>query len=229
MQVQELPPRRPFDGLQSPNPAVLKQRPGVGALERPDQVIVYDVAGIMSNVIAREEKLPLGLALPAACLVRDGRSIPIHPSCGLETAATVVAAAGRHAAMLSRRKIPFAPAQALRVTLGRAAAIYPCCLLFAGSGLRVSARHRLVLFWDGLRARWHWRWPWDFRRRSPCANKLSPSASRWWPVWREERRGEGRRESSSGIVAPLAKGEPGGREVTGAFPGPYQPPAAPGG
>jgi CPA1 family monovalent cation:H+ antiporter len=53
--------------------------------------------------------------------------------------------------MLSRRKIPFAPAQALRVTLGRAAAIYPCCLLFAGSGLRVSARHQLVLFWGGLR------------------------------------------------------------------------------
>jgi len=37
------------------------------------------------------------------------------------------------------------------VTLGRAAAIYPCCLLFAGSSLRVTARHQHVLFWGGLR------------------------------------------------------------------------------
>jgi CPA1 family monovalent cation:H+ antiporter len=44
-----------------------------------------------------------------------------------------------------------AVAAILLVTLGRAAAIYPCCLLFAGSGLRVSARHQLVLFWGGLR------------------------------------------------------------------------------
>jgi len=44
-----------------------------------------------------------------------------------------------------------AVAAILLVTLGRAAAIYPFCLLFAGSGLRVSARHQLVLFWGGLR------------------------------------------------------------------------------
>jgi len=37
------------------------------------------------------------------------------------------------------------------VTLGRAAAIYPCCLLFAWSGLRVKPRHQHVLFWGGLR------------------------------------------------------------------------------
>jgi CPA1 family monovalent cation:H+ antiporter len=37
------------------------------------------------------------------------------------------------------------------VTLGRAAAIYPLCLLFAGSHLKVSRRHQHVLFWGGLR------------------------------------------------------------------------------
>lgn len=39
----------------------------------------------------------------------------------------------------------------LLVTLGRAAAIYPCCLLFARSSLRVSAKHQHILFWGGLR------------------------------------------------------------------------------
>jgi CPA1 family monovalent cation:H+ antiporter len=37
------------------------------------------------------------------------------------------------------------------VTLGRAAAIYPCCFLFAWSSLRVTAKHQHVLFWGGLR------------------------------------------------------------------------------
>lgn len=37
------------------------------------------------------------------------------------------------------------------VTLGRAAAVYPCCLFFARSGLRVTLRHQHVLFWGGLR------------------------------------------------------------------------------
>jgi len=41
---------------------------------------------------------------------------------------------------------------AVGVTLiGRAAAVYPACLLFQGSGLRVSSRHQHVLFWGGLR------------------------------------------------------------------------------
>ncbi len=39
----------------------------------------------------------------------------------------------------------------LLVTLGRAVAIYPCCFLFSRSALRVSAEHRHVLFWGGLR------------------------------------------------------------------------------
>jgi hypothetical protein len=43
MQVQQLPPSKPFNGLKSPNPAILKEQRGIGALERPDQVSVYDV------------------------------------------------------------------------------------------------------------------------------------------------------------------------------------------
>lgn len=37
------------------------------------------------------------------------------------------------------------------VTLGRAVAIYPCCLFFARSSLRVTARQQHILFWGGLR------------------------------------------------------------------------------
>jgi monovalent cation:H+ antiporter, CPA1 family len=37
------------------------------------------------------------------------------------------------------------------VTLGRAIAIYPVCLLFNRSSLKVELRHQHVLFWGGLR------------------------------------------------------------------------------
>jgi monovalent cation:H+ antiporter, CPA1 family len=37
------------------------------------------------------------------------------------------------------------------VTLGRAVAIYPLCALFAGSRLKVEAKHQHILFWGGLR------------------------------------------------------------------------------
>jgi CPA1 family monovalent cation:H+ antiporter len=37
------------------------------------------------------------------------------------------------------------------VTLGRAAAIYPCCLLFSRTSLRVTWKHQHILFWGGLR------------------------------------------------------------------------------
>lgn len=37
------------------------------------------------------------------------------------------------------------------VTLGRAAAVYPCCFLFSSTALRISVPHRHVLFWGGLR------------------------------------------------------------------------------
>lgn len=37
------------------------------------------------------------------------------------------------------------------VTIGRAAAVHPCCALFARSSGRVPARHQHVLFWGGLR------------------------------------------------------------------------------
>lgn len=49
-----------------------------------------------------------------------------------------------------RMWLPAATAIAL-VTLGRALAIYPCCLLFSQSSLRVTGRHQNVLFWGGLR------------------------------------------------------------------------------
>jgi CPA1 family monovalent cation:H+ antiporter len=39
----------------------------------------------------------------------------------------------------------------LLVTLGRAAAVYPCCALFAASASRVPARYQHFLFWGGLR------------------------------------------------------------------------------
>ncbi len=57
MQIQKLPPRRPFDRLKSANHAVLKERRGVRALERPDQVLVYDVVGITSSVMPPEGTL----------------------------------------------------------------------------------------------------------------------------------------------------------------------------
>lgn len=37
------------------------------------------------------------------------------------------------------------------VTLGRATAIYPCCLLFSWSSLRVTMKNQHILFWGGLR------------------------------------------------------------------------------
>jgi CPA1 family monovalent cation:H+ antiporter len=37
------------------------------------------------------------------------------------------------------------------VTLGRVAAIYPCCFAFSHSSLRVSMKHQHILFWGGLR------------------------------------------------------------------------------
>jgi CPA1 family monovalent cation:H+ antiporter len=39
----------------------------------------------------------------------------------------------------------------LLVVLGRAVAIYPCCLLFSRSSLRVSLNQQHVLFWGGMR------------------------------------------------------------------------------
>jgi monovalent cation:H+ antiporter, CPA1 family len=37
------------------------------------------------------------------------------------------------------------------VTLGRAAAVYPCCMLFSRSPLHIDMRHQHILFWGGLR------------------------------------------------------------------------------
>jgi CPA1 family monovalent cation:H+ antiporter len=48
----------------------------------------------------------------------------------------------------------FTPAAALAIGLvliGRIAAVYPLCAVFAGSGLKVDLRHQHVLVWGGLR------------------------------------------------------------------------------
>ena len=59
---------------------------------------------------------------------------------------------GMHEAHQNFRAIwlPAGTAIAL-VTLGRAIAIYPCCLLFSRSSLRVTMKHQHALFWGGLR------------------------------------------------------------------------------
>ena len=46
---------------------------------------------------------------------------------------------------------PAAAAGIVLVAAGRAAAIYPICWLFSRSAFAVTARHRHVLFWGGLR------------------------------------------------------------------------------
>jgi CPA1 family monovalent cation:H+ antiporter len=59
---------------------------------------------------------------------------------------------GMHEAHRNFLAIWFPAATAIvLVTLGRAVAIYPCCLLFSRSSLRVSRNHQHVLFWGGLR------------------------------------------------------------------------------
>jgi Na+:H+ antiporter len=59
---------------------------------------------------------------------------------------------GMHIAMQNFRAVGFeAPIAILLVTLGRAAAVYPCSALFVRSSQRVSARHQHILFWGGLR------------------------------------------------------------------------------
>ena len=37
------------------------------------------------------------------------------------------------------------------VMLGRAVAVYPCCMLFSRSSRRIESRHQHVLFWGGMR------------------------------------------------------------------------------
>lgn len=59
---------------------------------------------------------------------------------------------GMHEADRNFTAIWTAAAIAIAVTvLARAVAIYPCCLLFARSSLRVPMKHQHVLFWGGLR------------------------------------------------------------------------------
>lgn len=59
---------------------------------------------------------------------------------------------GMHIAMQNFRALGLdAPIAIGLVTLGRAAAVYPCSALFIRSGQRVPARHQHILFWGGLR------------------------------------------------------------------------------
>ncbi len=59
---------------------------------------------------------------------------------------------GMHEAHQNFAAIWFPAATAiLLVMLGRAVAIYPCCLLFSRSSLRVTGKHQHILFWGGLR------------------------------------------------------------------------------
>jgi CPA1 family monovalent cation:H+ antiporter len=59
---------------------------------------------------------------------------------------------GMHIAMQNFRAIgAAAPIAILLVTLGRAAAVYPCSALFLRSSQRVPAKQQHILFWGGLR------------------------------------------------------------------------------
>lgn len=59
---------------------------------------------------------------------------------------------GMHEATQNLRGLwPWAPVAIAVILLSRATTVYPCCLVFRGTRLRVSAKHQLVLFWGGLR------------------------------------------------------------------------------
>jgi CPA1 family monovalent cation:H+ antiporter len=75
--------------------------------------------------------------------------------------------------------LPAAIAAILLVTLARAFAIYPCCLLFLRSKLKVTARHQHILFWGGLGGRWRSRWRWDFLHRCLAVT----ISSLWLLLW----------------------------------------------
>ena len=57
------------------------------------------------------------------------------------------------------------------VTLGRAVAIYPCCLIFSRSSLRVTMKHQHVLFWGGLRGALALALALGLATRSPAARR----------------------------------------------------------
>ena len=63
---------------------------------------------------------------------------------------------------------------------GRALAIYPTCLLFSRSALRVSQKHQHILFWGGLRGALALALalglPVEVPRREEIITSLSPSS-----------------------------------------------------
>lgn len=62
------------------------------------------------------------------------------------------------------------------VMLGRAVAVYPCCLLFSRSSRRIEPRHQHVLFWGECAGLWLWLSRWGCRPACHVAKKLSPCA-----------------------------------------------------
>ena len=89
---------------------------------------------------------------------------------------------GIHAGMQNFRAVWAAAVIAiLLVTLGRAAAVYPCCALFLRSRQRVPAKQQHILFWGGLRGALALALalalPTEVCRN---ARQSSPSASPWW-------------------------------------------------
>jgi CPA1 family monovalent cation:H+ antiporter len=63
------------------------------------------------------------------------------------------------------------------VMLGRAIAIYPCCLLFSRSALRITMKHQHVLFWVACEGRSRLPSPLDFHPKSRSARRSLRLAS----------------------------------------------------
>ena len=69
----------------------------------------------------------------------------------------------------------------LLVTLARAVAVYPCCVLFRGLRSAVSTRHQHVLFWGGLRGALALALALALPRMSRSGKRSSPPVLPWWP------------------------------------------------
>jgi monovalent cation:H+ antiporter, CPA1 family len=67
----------------------------------------------------------------------------------------------------------------MMVMLGRAAAVYPCCMLFSRSSLRIDARHQHILFWGGCAVLWPWLSLWGYRPGFHVAKKSLRCALPW--------------------------------------------------
>ena len=68
----------------------------------------------------------------------------------------------------------------LFVTVGRAAAIYPCCGLFRWTALQVTLRQQHVLFWGGLRGALALALALGLPPEVPRREESRPSVLHWW-------------------------------------------------